>query len=110
MSLEALRVALETSRPMIEQALAAAEAERDELRARCRELDSLIARAKAALGETEANTPQVRYERTLRYFARQATNGGTAKLPRLWAPWVAICPSGARLVRGAALNPAPRSS
>src|ERR1022692_4524713 len=36
----------------------------------------------------------------------QATNGGAAKLPWLWAPWIAICPSAARLVRGAALNPA----
>jgi peptidoglycan hydrolase CwlO-like protein len=72
MSLEALRVALETSRPMIEEALSAAEAERDELQARCGELESLIARAKAALGETEANSPQIRYDRTLRYFARQS--------------------------------------
>jgi hypothetical protein len=71
MSLEALRVALETNRPMIEQALAAAQAEREELLARCRELESLIARAKAALGENEANTPQVRYDRTLRHFVRQ---------------------------------------
>jgi hypothetical protein len=71
MSLEALRVALETNRPMIEQALVAAEAEREELLARCRDLESLIARAKAALGETEANTPQVRYDRTFRHFVRQ---------------------------------------
>jgi hypothetical protein len=71
MSLEALRVALETSRPVTEEALAAAQAERDELQARCRELESLIARARAALGQTEANTPQVRYDRTLRHFARQ---------------------------------------
>jgi len=72
MSLEALRVALDTSRPMIEEALSAAEAERDELRARCRELESLIARAKAALGETQEPTPQIRYDRTLRHFAGQA--------------------------------------
>jgi hypothetical protein len=72
MSLEALSVALDASRPMIEEALSAAEAERDELRARCRELDALILRAKAALGETEAPTPQIRYDRTLRHFAGQA--------------------------------------
>jgi ABC-type transporter Mla subunit MlaD len=72
MSLEALRVALETSRPTIEEALSAAEAERDELQARCRQLESLIARARAALGEAEANAPQVRYDRTLRHFAGQA--------------------------------------
>jgi hypothetical protein len=71
MSLEALRVARETSRPMIEEALSAAEAERDALRARCRELESLIVRAKAALGETEAHSPQIRYDRTLRHFAGQ---------------------------------------
>jgi len=71
MSLEALRIALETNRPMIEEALSAAEAERDELRARCRELESLIARAKAALGETDANTRQLRYDRTFRHFVRQ---------------------------------------
>ena len=72
MSLEALRVALETSRPMIEEALSAAEAERDELQARCGELESLIARATAALGEMEANIQQIRYDRTLRYFAGRA--------------------------------------
>ena len=71
MSLEALRAALETNRPLIEEALAAAEAEREELRARCRELESLIARAQAALGDSAANTPQVRYDRTFRHFVRQ---------------------------------------
>jgi hypothetical protein len=72
MSLEALRVALETNGPMIEEALAAAEAERDELRARCRELEVVIARAQAALGGAEADTPQIRYDRTFRHFARQS--------------------------------------
>jgi ABC-type transporter Mla subunit MlaD len=72
MSLEALRVALETNGPMIEEALAAAEAERDELRARCRELEVLIARAQAALGGAEADTPQIRYDQTFRHFARQS--------------------------------------
>jgi len=71
MSLEALRAALETNRPLIQEALAAAEAEREELRARCHELESLIARAQAALGEAEASTPQVRYDRTFRHFVRQ---------------------------------------
>ena len=57
---------------MIEEALSAAEAERDELQARCGELESLIARATAALGEMEANIQQIRYDRTLRYFAGQS--------------------------------------
>ena len=33
---------------------------------------ALIARAQAALGEAEADSPQIRYDRTFRHFARQS--------------------------------------
>lgn len=51
---EALQRALEGNRKAIEAGLMAAQAELDQLKARSRRLDELIARGRAALGETSS--------------------------------------------------------